>query len=159
LASCPNGFNWQGFTEETCTAARSFLVEFARLRALELNTARALEEADQALQQASAQSEQAQSTITSLQQQLASAREAQGRVSLFNPSVIGEKLSGAVMTILGAMLAVVFIVWFGALFIDVLNWIILMLRVTEKDAMTKLPNAMREYASDGDKSPPHTPTS
>lgn len=132
LADCPGGPSWQGFAPETCAQLRVFVTELARRKTNEQTLARAYQEAEKAFQDADTAARTAEQTLADLKQQLEAAQQLRSEVSLFNPRVIGGKLWGAILGLLGTLLAVVGIVWSGAIFIDIFNWVILLMRSAEK---------------------------
>lgn len=147
MRDCPRGYYWSGFNLADCQQFRDYAFELANRRIALLNAESAFREADNAFNQADSAAQSAQQRLDGLQQSLASAQEQQRAVSLFNPQWIVSRLSGAVGLILATAMIVIGIVWFGAILIDVLNWIILMMRVKEKDASSRLERAGAEYQS------------
>lgn len=145
MADCPLGYSWGGFSEEQCAAYRAFATELAQRKTTELALSKAFEEADIAFNDADNAARNAETRLETLKSSLKSTREQRGQVSLFNPGVIASKLGGAIAILISSLLLVIVIVWFGALFIDFLNWIILLMRVAEKDASSKLDHADKEY--------------
>lgn len=145
LAGCPNGYNWRGFSQADCDNIRAFVTTLGERRNAELTAQQTYNTAEQAFRQADSGAAMATANLEALQQQLKATRDQAGQVSLFNPSVMGGKIAGAIAGLIGTALAVVLLVWFGAIFIDVLNWIILLMRAAEKDNSAKLEHANAEY--------------
>lgn len=145
MQSCPDGDSWNGFSASTCAEFRSALEELARRRSAELDQAEAAAQAAAAFSNADQEAEQAAAKLAASEQHLAELTKTRDAIKLFDPAALKAKLAVALGFLVGAFLLVIVIVWLGAIVIDVLNWIILMMRVTEKYATTKLPNAAREY--------------
>ncbi len=155
MASCPDGYDWNGFNQTMCAEFKAGVQELARRRSTELTLAEAAEEAARAFASADTAGETAKARVKSLEASLVQLQKDISAISLFAPKLIGAKLRLAGAILLGTALLVIVIVWVGAILIDVLNWVILMMRVTEKHAVTHLPNAAQEYAPQP--SPPPTP--
>jgi hypothetical protein len=149
IAECPNGYQFSGMTPEMCSQIKIVVADAAARRGEELNLRTQAQEAERAFSEAELAGEQAAANLEILQSNLSSTQEARNAVSLFNPGVIVGKLGGAIGILIGTAMGVIFIVWLGAILIDILNWIILMMRVLEKDAISKMPNAASEYEPGG----------
>jgi hypothetical protein len=145
MASCPDGYDWNGFNQTMCAEFKAGVQELARRRSTEITLTQAAEEAEKAFASADMAGEIATARLKSLEGSLVQLQKDRAAISLFDPKLIGAKLRIAGAILLGAALLVVVIVWLGAILIDILNWIILMMRVTEKHAVTRLPNAAQEY--------------
>jgi hypothetical protein len=144
MADCPRGYSWQGFTPADCANFRTFLGELVNRRTTEFNLAAAYENAERAWREADASAQQATAQLEGLQTSLAAAREQRGSISLFNPSVIGGKLKGAIGILITTALSVVVLIWLGAILIDVLNLLILLMRSAEIENAAKLARARAE---------------
>lgn len=145
FADCPDGYTWRGYTQEMCDEVRSFTVELANRRTSELTAQQAYTDAERAFREADTAAQQAGARLEALQANLEATRAQRGQVSLFNPSVIGDRLMAALATLIGTALAVVALVWFGAIFIDALNFFILLMRAAEKENSAKLDHAGSDY--------------
>ncbi len=144
MGSCPRASNWSGYTPADCTQMRAYLNELAERRLREFALAQTFSEADAAFQQANSAAQSAEANVANLREQLASAERTRGEVSLFNPAWIVSHLAAAGATLLSALLAVVFVVWIGAIVVDFVNWLVLLMRSAELKASDTVERA-REF--------------
>ncbi len=144
MSSCPRGYNWRGMTVESCAQYRAFAFELAarRLREFELESAAA--EADRAYREADSAAQNAAVNLAALEAQLQGAREQRAAVSLFDPEVWMQRITGAFGSLLMTLLSVILSVWIGASVISLFSWFTLMMRGLELLLTQKLKEAPRE---------------
>ncbi|HCK83880.1 MAG TPA: hypothetical protein DHW63_04975 [Hyphomonadaceae bacterium] len=144
MGTCPRTSNWSGYTPADCAQLRTYLNELAERRLREFALAQTFSEADAAFQQANTAAQTAEARLSNLREQLAVAEQARGEVSLFNPSWIVAHLGAAGATLLSTLFALVFVVWFGAILVDFINWLVLLMRSAELKATDTVERA-REF--------------
>lgn len=147
MQSCPRGYYWQGMSAADCGQFRTFVLELADRKTHEIALAQAADEANTAWQQADSAAQVATQNQQNIQAQLDATKQARDHVSLFNPSVMGERIKSAIGGLIATLLSVIALVWLGAIFIDVLNWIILMMRAGERASTERLERARTEPTS------------
>lgn len=145
MSGCPRA--WRNMTVESCSAYRAFVLELADRRASEFNLAAAAAEADRAWREADYAAQSAANQLADSQARLDAARQQRENAAPFSLDRMGQRLVGAAMIVLGALISVIFVAWFGATLIDLGNWIILMMRSLELTQKQKL-QAVRPAGDD-----------
>jgi hypothetical protein len=136
MSGCPRA--WRNMTVESCNAYRTFVLDLADQRANEFNLAAAATEADRAWRDADYAAQSVANQLADAQARLDAARQQREDAAPFSLDRMSQRLIGALMIILGALLTVIFVAWFGATLIDLGNWIILMMRSLELTQKQKL---------------------
>lgn len=145
MSGCPRGSNWTGYAPDDCARMRAYLNELAERRLSEFALAQAFNEADAAFQQASTAAQAAEGKLAGLRQDVAEIERERAAISLFNPSWIVAHLRDAITTLLSTLLLIVMLVWFSAIVVDFINWLILLMRSAELSASEKVERAREDY--------------
>lgn len=130
MAGCPRG-NWRGMTVETCGQYRAFALELANRRMREFELENAVAAADRAYRDADSAAQSAAANLAALEAQLQNTREQRASISLFDPDVWTQRISGAVGSLLMTLLSVIITVWIGASVVSFFSWLALMMRGLE----------------------------
>jgi|CXWL01.1.fsa_nt_gi hypothetical protein len=138
MQSCPRGYGWQGMGPQDCAQFTAFILELADRKDAEFGLSQAATDAQSAFQEADNAAQIATANQQAAQQQLDYAREQRNQVSLFNPDMIGARISAAISILIGTIGMVIAIVWIGAIILDIWNWIILMMRAMEQEKQAQL---------------------
>lgn len=141
MQNCPRGYQFQGMSVQDCVGLRAFLIELSNRRDAEFAAADAARQAQTAFEEADSAAQIATQNQQAAQQIYDDARQRRNQVSLFNPEMIGGRISGAIGILLSTIGLVIGIVWFGAILLDVWNWIILMMRAMEQEKEAQLRKA------------------
>lgn len=145
LEGCPNPLNWPGFTEESCARLSSTARRLLEARMAVHTANEALSRAEQAVENAENARQTARAQIDSLQSRLDFEREQLAAVSVFRIEWFQERLKGAALILLSTALTVVVVIWLSAIMIDVVNWLILMMRSLEISQSEKLNHGRSDY--------------
>lgn len=151
LSDCPRGYTWRAYnfaTQEDCNRFRTYVSQLGTRRVAEFQLAEAAQQAERAWRDADSAAQTAAARLSAAQASLQNAEEQSRSTSMFNPSWIGRRVGGAIGILVSTFALVIVLVWFGALFIDFLNWIILMMRSLEKEHTAKLDHAASEYGGE-----------
>lgn len=144
MAECPRAYIFREMNAGDCAPYRALVLDLAERKANEINLAQAAADAETAWRDAEAAAQAAAGNVADIQARLDLVRQQRGEVSLYNPAFIGERLKRGALQLLATIWSVVVLVWFGAIFIEVMNWIILMMRSLEKTQSEKLEQARAE---------------
>lgn len=138
MADCPTGPGWEGVAEDDCAPYRAFAEDLADRKEVELALARTRDEAEQAMARAARAEETDASRLERLNQQLERARERSQDASLLRGGWLRERAEAAFWILLRTLWLVLVFVWIGAAVIDIINWLILMMRGAEITQQEKL---------------------
>jgi hypothetical protein len=136
MSGCPRA--WRNMTAESCAQYRAFVLEMADRKINELNLAQAADEAERAWRDADASAQSAGARLSDAQARLEFARQALTATSPFNPKLLAQRAWAAFLILLATLWSVIVTIWVGALLIDLLRWLILMMRSLEKSQSDKL---------------------
>ena len=137
FAQCPNGLSpggltWTGFTPDQCAQFKTFLASLADRKIAEINLASDVNQANSALGNRQIAIATFKSRLNDLQVQISNTQGQLDSISIGNGKWIWPHLSSAVAQLIASLVAFLVFTWVAAIFVDVLNWIIFMMRSMEK---------------------------
>ncbi|MDB5430557.1 MAG: hypothetical protein JWP35_1673 [Caulobacter sp.] len=143
FTGCPDaysvtGASWIGWTAEQCAQFKAYAVDLIDQDIKLITLGETLTAAREAIDNASNAMATSQAQITSLNSDLAANKASQETNSVFAPRNIGAHLMAALAALISGVVAVLIFVWVGAIAIDVLNWIILLMRSLEAEHEDRL---------------------
>jgi hypothetical protein len=146
VRGCPDPYQWANFTAEDCTDFRTYVTSLLEAKLAERTALEASRTAEQAVESASSALATARAELESLQARLTFEREQLDAVSIFRLDWLQDRATAAITILISAALGVVVFIWLGAIVIDVVNWIILIMRSLERTQAEKLENARSDYS-------------
>lgn len=145
MSDCPNGMSWNNFTTQTCDDFRKFIVGLAKSKKEVIAAEDAALTAQEAVRQADSVVADGTQKVADLKAALV-ALDGQIKSSpMTTGSWIGPHVAASLMLALGTVVWVIALVWGGAISLDVLSWVILLMRSLEFSASAKMAHSKGEY--------------
>lgn len=143
----PLGYNWTGWDADQCNQYMSFAKRLVASKSKLFARGETATSAREAADNASNAVAISQEELTSLRAALQANVDSRAANSPFSPRNIGMHLMSALVTILATAVSVIIFVWVGAIAIDVLNWIILIMRSLEAEHERRISQTGESSAS------------
>ncbi|HEY3815004.1 MAG TPA: hypothetical protein VGL66_17435 [Caulobacteraceae bacterium] len=138
----PQGWNWMVWTAEQCAQFRAYTVDQIAERGKLIALMQTANSAQQAIQSASSSAETEQAQVASLQTQIENNTQSQKASSPWAVRNIASHVIAAFLTLLSGAFGVITFVWIASILLDILNWIILLMRSLEAEHEKRIPLAV-----------------
>lgn len=128
---CP-GPNWTGFGVDECNLFKSQLAELIQRKLRELQFLQNINSANLAIQNNGATVASFREHYAQVNGQVASTRDQLKASDPWSAKTLGRHIAAMLLVLVGAVSLFIMTIWIYAMFIDVFNWLVMMMRSLEK---------------------------